>query len=259
MRHVERRSQFRPLRRTPAGVRHSGAGAVAAPKRAPTVSAWRAATTKIFPSPPGFFRSACARISTACTPTAASPTISATKSATRSESLRLLDEWEEELNATYLSLVQPLPIDVRENVEKLEPGPSSRNPVRPTHPVFVALRETIRDCDIPREPFADLLKAFRQDQTVGRYPTFDDAARLLPLLRQSRRPSRALRLRLSRRRAPAAFRFHLHRAAIGEFLAGRLARLRQGTHLYPARKTCSVSASPSRTSPRAAPPRNFAS
>src|SRR5512147_940958 len=89
-------------------------------------------------------------------------------------SLRLLDEWEEELNATYLSLVQRPPIDVRKNVEKLEPAPSSRNPARPRHPVFIALRETIRDCNIPREPFADLLKAFRQDQTVGRYPTFDD-------------------------------------------------------------------------------------
>ena len=40
--------------------------------------------------------------------------------------------------------------------------------------MFIALRETIRECDIPRAPFADLLTAFRQDQTVTRYPTFDD-------------------------------------------------------------------------------------
>jgi squalene synthase HpnC len=90
------------------------------------------------------------------------------------EALRLLGEWEEELNATYLSLVQPLPIDVRKNLDQLEPGPSSRNPARPTHPVFIALRETIRACNIPRQPFADLLKAFRQDQTVRRHRTFDD-------------------------------------------------------------------------------------
>ena len=90
------------------------------------------------------------------------------------QSLRLLQEWEGELNATYLSLVQAPPPDVRRNVEKLEPGASSRNPARPAHPVFIALRETIRECNIPREPFADLLKAFRQDQTVGRYPAFDD-------------------------------------------------------------------------------------
>jgi squalene synthase HpnC len=64
------------------------------------------------------------------------------------ESLRLLDEWEGELNACYEG--------------------------HPRHPVFVALLETIRACDIPRQPFADLLKAFRQDQTLGRYPTFDE-------------------------------------------------------------------------------------
>jgi len=42
------------------------------------------------------------------------------------------------------------------------------------HPVFVALAETIRACDIPKEPFADLLIAFRQDQTVTRFPTMAD-------------------------------------------------------------------------------------
>jgi len=42
------------------------------------------------------------------------------------------------------------------------------------HPVFVALAETIRDCFIPKEPFADLLVAFRRDQIVSRYETIDD-------------------------------------------------------------------------------------
>lgn len=42
------------------------------------------------------------------------------------------------------------------------------------HPVFVALAETIRSCDIPKEPFADLLKAFRQDQTIVRFPSIED-------------------------------------------------------------------------------------
>jgi squalene synthase HpnC len=90
------------------------------------------------------------------------------------QSLALLDAWESELNATYLSLVAPTPPDVRQDVEKLQSTCSGRNPVAPRHPVFIALRETIRECDIPREPFADLLTAFRQDQTVSRYPTFDD-------------------------------------------------------------------------------------
>ena len=64
-----------------------------------------------------------------------------------SRALELLDWWEEELNACYQG--------------------------RPSHPVFVALRETVIAKDIPKQPFADLLKAFRQDQTVKRYPTWD--------------------------------------------------------------------------------------
>ncbi len=45
---------------------------------------------------------------------------------------------------------------------------------RARHPVFVALAETIRACTIPKQPFADLLTAFRQDQTVTRYQTMED-------------------------------------------------------------------------------------
>jgi squalene synthase HpnC len=90
------------------------------------------------------------------------------------QSLALLDAWESELNATYLSLVEPPLKDIRQDVEKLQADSSGRNPIGPRHPVFIALRETIRQCDIPRDPFADLLTAFRQDQTVRRYPAFDD-------------------------------------------------------------------------------------
>jgi squalene synthase HpnC len=90
------------------------------------------------------------------------------------QSLALLDAWEAELNATYLSLVEPAPVDVRQDVEKLQAESSARNQVSPRHPVFIALRETIREFDIPRAPFANLLTAFRQDQTAKRYPTFQD-------------------------------------------------------------------------------------
>ena len=61
--------------------------------------------------------------------------------------LALLDWWEQELDACYEG--------------------------RPSHAVFVALHETIVAKDIPRQPFADLLKAFRQDQTVKRYPSWE--------------------------------------------------------------------------------------
>ena len=90
------------------------------------------------------------------------------------QSLALLDAWEAELNAAYLSLVEASAPDVRQDVEKLQAGSAQRNPVSPRHPVFVALCETIREFNIPRAPFANLLTAFRQDQTVTRYPTFDD-------------------------------------------------------------------------------------
>ena len=62
-------------------------------------------------------------------------------------SLQLLDEWKAELDACYDG--------------------------KPRHPVFVALAGTVRQFDIPRQPFADLLQAFRQDQTVSRYETLE--------------------------------------------------------------------------------------
>ena len=44
----------------------------------------------------------------------------------------------------------------------------------PRHPVFVALEETIHQFDIPMTPFQDLLTAFRQDQRISRYATYDE-------------------------------------------------------------------------------------
>jgi squalene synthase HpnC len=38
----------------------------------------------------------------------------------------------------------------------------------------VALAETVRQCAIPKHEFSDLLIAFRQDQTVTRFETFND-------------------------------------------------------------------------------------
>jgi squalene synthase HpnC len=103
------------------------------------------------------------------------------------ESLRLLDEWEGELNACYnvlrwgtasagpqaAGLGKGTTVVVSQNALPGE-GVLAPGDIGPRHPVFVALLDTIRACDIPRQPFADLLKAFRQDQTVGRYPTFDE-------------------------------------------------------------------------------------
>src|SRR5579863_4592362 len=63
------------------------------------------------------------------------------------ESLRLLEWWRGELDRMYEGEAQ--------------------------HPVFVALRGTARKFGIPKQPFADLIRAFIQDQTVTRYENWD--------------------------------------------------------------------------------------
>ncbi|HEV2386963.1 MAG TPA: squalene synthase HpnC [Candidatus Acidoferrales bacterium] len=44
---------------------------------------------------------------------------------------------------------------------------------QPRHPVFIALADTIARFELPVEPFRDLLRAFRQDQTIHRYADWD--------------------------------------------------------------------------------------
>lgn len=56
---------------------------------------------------------------------------------------------------------------------------------RAAHPVFVALQPVIETCRIPIEPFADLLTAFRQDQTIMRFAGIED---LLAYCRYSANP-----------------------------------------------------------------------
>ena len=56
---------------------------------------------------------------------------------------------------------------------------------RAVHPVFMALGETIRQFGIPRDPFAELLTAFRRDQRVTRYETIEQ---LLDYCRYSANP-----------------------------------------------------------------------
>lgn len=54
-----------------------------------------------------------------------------------------------------------------------------------THPVFVALGETIRECELPVDPLRDLLRAFRYDATFRPFATFED---LLGYCRNSANP-----------------------------------------------------------------------
>jgi squalene synthase HpnC len=74
-------------------------------------------------------------------------------------SLELLRQWENELDSCYEGA--------------------------PKHPVFVALAETVRQFEIPKHEFSDLLIAFRRDQIVTRFETFHD---LLGYCRYSANP-----------------------------------------------------------------------
>jgi squalene synthase HpnC len=47
-------------------------------------------------------------------------------------------------------------------------------PERSVHPVFVALHETIRECNPPRQLFLDLLHAFRMDQMKTEYQSWQE-------------------------------------------------------------------------------------
>ena len=64
------------------------------------------------------------------------------------ESLRLLAWWRTELQAMYAG--------------------------EPSHPVFVALKDTAARHYLLQETFDDLIKAFEQDQVVTRYQNFDE-------------------------------------------------------------------------------------
>jgi squalene synthase HpnC len=66
----------------------------------------------------------------------------------RDESLRQLYDWRDQLDRMYEG--------------------------EATHPIFVALRGTVAKYGIPKQPFADLIRAFIQDRSVSRYQTWDD-------------------------------------------------------------------------------------
>jgi squalene synthase HpnC len=87
--------------------------------------------------------------------------------------IELLEQWDEELRACYRGHAK--------------------------HPVFIALTDTIGCFDIPISPFANLLEAFKRDQTQTRYGTWDE---LLDYCRYSANPVGHLVLYLGGYRDP---------------------------------------------------------
>ncbi|MFN9987409.1 MAG: squalene synthase HpnC [Pirellula sp.] len=75
---------------------------------------------------------------------------------------------------------------------------------RARHPVFIALRKTISEFDLPKDPFSDLLAAFIQDQSVTRYR---DMTTLLDYCTRSANPVGRLVLHLARCATPETVRW----------------------------------------------------
>jgi len=72
----------------------------------------------------------------------------ADEKAPTAEPLMLLGWWEQQLDAAYSG--------------------------EAIHPVFIALRQTIQEFELPKRPLADLLRAFRRDQVQTRYETLTE-------------------------------------------------------------------------------------
>ena len=72
----------------------------------------------------------------------------ADESSSPTEAMEKLDQWEKELDLCFQGEAK--------------------------HPIYVALRETIAQFDLSKQPFADLLTAFRRDQVQTRYETMDE-------------------------------------------------------------------------------------
>jgi squalene synthase HpnC len=71
--------------------------------------------------------------------------------AAKQEVLRKFDIWEQQLDECF---------DLSKDV--------------PNEPVFIALRQVIEPFNLVKEPFADLLKAFRRDQIQNRYENLEE-------------------------------------------------------------------------------------
>ena len=72
----------------------------------------------------------------------------------------------ETVTATRLKLLDDLQADVARIYDAAAPEPDLE--------AIRALKRTVKDCDIPAQPFYDLIQANRQDQLVTRYDTYKD-------------------------------------------------------------------------------------
>ena len=85
------------------------------------------------------------------------------------ERLRLLAELEDDVRRLYASLADSRGLTRGEGSAEQDTGPPRLAAVR-------GLARTVTECEIPVQPFVDLIRANQQDQVVTRYETFDDLA-----------------------------------------------------------------------------------
>ena len=147
---------------------------------APTRAGWPPITTRISTWSASCCPSACTRISTTSTRSAAGRTIWATRSAIPAESLRLLAWWRGELDAMYAG--RATPSGLRR-----------------------AAGHRARSYGIPRAALRRSDRRLRAGSDRHALSQLGRAVRLLPLFRESRRAAGAGPVRLSRRRAAARF------------------------------------------------------
>ena len=143
-----------------------------------------------------FCRRRCGLTLRASMPTAGSRTIWGMRLADPVVATRLLDTWGLMLDECYDA------------------------PERSLHPVFVALQETIRECNPPRQLFLDLLHAFRMDQVKTHVSRAGRSCWSTRIILRIRWAAGALGVRVSRGVAGVALGQGLHGAAAGELLAG---------------------------------------
>jgi squalene synthase HpnC len=72
--------------------------------------------------------------------------------------------------AERLALLGDLEADVRALYASL----GDQDGGAPTQPAVAGLRRTVLECEIPMQPFVDLIRANQQDQVVTRYQSFED-------------------------------------------------------------------------------------
>jgi squalene synthase HpnC len=89
---------------------------------------------------------------------------------------RIADDFSDE--PEYEGVRRERLMEWRENLRNI-------NQKTPTHPVFIALKETLKTLNLPVQPFDDLLDAFLQDTVKSRYQNFDE---VLDYCRRSANP-----------------------------------------------------------------------